>query len=118
MLPLVFQFFIAVAPSGIEVKPDIAQYFSFVFRMFVAFGIVFLLPIVVVCAVWLGATSVASLSRKRPYVILGAFVVGMLLTPPDVISQVLLAVPIWLLFELGLLLSRWIVRPLVRRGLS
>lgn len=102
VLPLVFKFFIAVAPSGVEVKPDITEYFSFVMRLFFAFGFAFEVPIAIVILVASGVASVKTLRRHRPYIIVGAFVVGMLLTPPDIISQVMLAVPIWLLFELGL----------------
>jgi len=110
VLPLVFQFFIAVAPVGVEVKPDIAQYFSFLMRMFLAFGFSFELPIAIVLLHSTGICTVDKLTKKRPYVILGAFVFGMLLTPPDVVSQILLAVPLWLLFEFGVFLAKYVVR--------
>lgn len=108
VLPIVFKFFIYIAPAGVEVKPDISQYFSFVMKMFFAFGLSFELPIAIVLIVWTGICSIETLAKKRPYVIVGAFIVGMLLTPPDIISQILLAVPLWLLFELGLRLSRFV----------
>jgi len=110
VLPLVFKFFIAVAPAGVEVQPDIAQYFSFFIRMLLAFGFSFELPILIVLLHSTGIYPVEKLTKKRPYVILGVFVVGMLLTPPDVISQILLAVPLWLLFEFGVLLAKYLVR--------
>ena len=106
VLPLVFQFFLLIAPAGIEVKPDISQYFSFTLRLFFAFGFAFELPVAIVLLVWSGLASVNALKQKRPYVIVGIFAVAMLLTPPDVISQILLAVPLWLLFEFGLLLAK------------
>ena len=106
VLPLVFQFFIAVAPAGVEVKPDIAQYFSFLMRLFLAFGFSFELPVAIVLLHSTGICSAETLAKKRPYVILGAFVLGMLLTPPDIISQILLAVPLWLLFESGVFLAK------------
>ena len=109
VLPLVFKFFIYIAPVGVEVKPDISQYFSFTLKIFFAFGLSFELPVAILLLVWSGVCKIDTLARKRPYVIVGAFVVGMLLTPPDVISQILLAVPIWILFEVGLLLARWTV---------
>lgn len=109
VLPIVFKFFIYIAPAGVEVKPDINEYFSFIVRLFVAFGLAFELPVAIVLLVFSEFVTVQSLSAKRPYVIVGAFIVGMLLTPPDVISQILLAVPIWLLFELGLLLAKFCV---------
>lgn len=108
ILPIVFKFFIYIAPVGVEVKPDISQYFSFVMKIFFAFGLSFELPIAIVLIVWSGICSAETLGKKRPYVIVGAFIIGMLLTPPDVISQILLAVPLWLLFELGLWLAHFI----------
>lgn len=110
VLPLMFHFFIHVAPRGVEVKPDISQYFSFVLRLFFAFGLSFELPVAMMLMVWSGVTSVKKLAKKRVYIIIGAFVVGMLLTPPDVLSQVLLAIPIWILYEVGLLMARFFVR--------
>lgn len=110
LFPLVFGFFLAIAPEGVTVMTDISNYLSFVLTIFFAFGIAFQVPIATIVLVWAGATTPDQLIAKRPYVIVGAFVVGMLLTPPDVISQTLLAIPMWLLFELGVVLSRFYVR--------
>jgi len=110
VLPIVFKFFLYIAPQGVEVKPDISLYFSFVLKMFLSFGVTFELPIAIMLLVWTGACEIESLKNKRPYVIVIAFVAGMLLTPPDVISQILLAIPIYLLYELGLLMARLVVR--------
>ena len=108
VLPLVFGFFTAVAPAGVSVMTDIHHYLNFVLQMFIAFGFAFELPVAVVLSVRAGLLSAAQLARGRPYVIIGCFVVGMVMTPPDVVSQILLALPMWLLFEIGLLLSRQI----------
>lgn len=107
VFPLVFGFLVGTAPTGVAVMTDISQYLAFVLKLFFAFGIAFEVPIVTIVLVWAGITTPQQLNAKRPYVIVGAFVIGMLLTPPDVISQTLLAVPMWLLFELGLVLSRF-----------
>ena len=104
--PLMFAFFTSVAPQGVTVMTDIGRYLDFVVKIFFAFGAAFEVPVVTLVLVRAGSTTVENLARKRPYIIVGAFVLGMVLTPPDIISQVLLAVPIWLLFELGLLLAR------------
>jgi sec-independent protein translocase protein TatC len=106
VFPLMFGFFTAVAPEGVSVMTDISSYLDFVLVLFFAFGIAFEVPIATVMLVASGLTTPESLSRKRPYVFLGAFVVGMLLTPPDVISQTLLAVPIYLLYEAGIVMAR------------
>ena len=106
VFPLVFGFFTRVAPEGVAVMTDIGRYLDFVIKIFIAFGAAFEVPIVTLVLVRLGVTTPKKLASKRPYVIVVAFIVGMLLTPPDVISQVLLAIPVWLLFEIGLLLSR------------
>jgi len=106
VLPLVFQFMTATAPQGVAVMTDISRYLDFILTLFFAFGVAFEVPIATILLVWSGITTRESLARKRPYVIVAAFVLGMLLTPPDVISQTLLAVPMWLLYELGLLFSR------------
>lgn len=108
VFPLVFGFFTGVAPAGVSVTPDINQYLDFVLKLFFAFGIAFEIPIATMLLVWSGATTVENLKSKRPYVIVGCFVVGMLLTPPDIISQVLLAFPMWLLFEFGIFFSVWL----------
>ena len=110
VFPLVFGFLTAAAPEGVAVMTDIAKYLDFVLTLFFAFGLSFEVPIVTIVLVWTGLASPQSLADKRPYVIVGAFIVGMFLTPPDAISQTLLAVPIWLLFEAGLLFSRFFVR--------
>ncbi len=106
VFPLMFAFFIAFTPEGVMMMTDINSYLSFVLTIFFAFGIAFEVPIATVMLVWSGLTSVKALARARPYVFLGAFVAGMFLTPPDMISQTLLAVPIYVLYESGLLLCR------------
>lgn len=112
VLPLVFQFFVYVAPAGIDVRPDIAYYFSFVSKLLFAFGLAFEVPIVTILLVLTGVSSAAALSKKRPFVILGAFILGMILTPPDMVSQILLAIPLWLLYELGIFVAKLLVQPL------
>jgi sec-independent protein translocase protein TatC len=106
VLPLVFGFLTAAAPEGVAVMTDIAKYLDFVLGLFFAFGVCFEVPIFTIVLVWTGLVSPADLADKRPYVIVGAFIIGAVLTPPDAISQTLLAVPMWMLFELGLLCSR------------
>jgi len=106
VFPLMFGFFTAIAPEGVTVMTDISKYLDFVLKLFFAFGAAFEVPVVTYLAVRTGITTRESLAAKRPYVIVAAFVLGMLLTPPDIISQVLLAVPVWLLFEVGLVLCR------------
>lgn len=110
VFPLVFGFFTSIAPEGVQVATDIASYLDFVLALFMAFGIAFEIPVAIILLCWTGATDPESLREKRPYIIVGAFVVGMLLTPPDIISQTLLAVPMCLLFEVGLFFSRFYVR--------
>ena len=105
VFPLIFGFFNAVTPEGVAVMTDISRYLDFVLKLFFAFGLAFEVPVATVLLIWSGFASVETLKRNRPYVIVAAFVMGMLLTPPDVISQVLLALPIWLLFEAGLFIS-------------
>ena len=107
VFPLMFGFFTSVIPEGVAMMTDINRYLDFVLKLFFAFGVAFEIPIATMLLIWTGATDVKSLRRKRPYVIVGCFIVGMLLTPPDVISQILLAVPMWLLFELGIIFSRF-----------
>lgn len=109
VFPLVFGFMQAVAPQGVAVTPDITEYLDFVMVMFFAFGMAFEVPIATVLMVWSGFTTPAKLASKRAYVFLGAFIVGMLLTPPDVISQTLLAVPVYALYEIGIMFSRIMV---------
>lgn len=106
VFPIVFGFFTAAAPDGVKVTTDISAYLDFVLKMFFAFGVAFEIPVATVLLVLVGLTDVKSLSAKRPYIVVGCFVVGMLLTPPDVFSQSLLAIPMWLLFEIGVFFSR------------
>ncbi|WP_237067820.1 twin-arginine translocase subunit TatC [Microbulbifer guangxiensis] len=110
VFPILFDFFISSAHSDIKVLPDISRYLDLVLKLFFAFGFAFEIPIATVLLIWSGAVDAKTLASKRPYVIVGCFLVGMLLTPPDVISQSLLAIPMWLLFELGILIGRWIKR--------
>ncbi len=110
VFPLVFAFFTHTAPEGVAVMTDISHYLDFVLTLFFAFGLAFEVPIAAILLVWMGVTTPEALAEKRPYIIVAAFVVGMLLTPPDVISQTLLALPMWLLFETGVFFSRWFVK--------
>ena len=105
VFPLVFGFLTHTAPQGVEVMTDISRYLDFVLTLFFAFGIAFEVPVAVVLLVWTGVVNPQSLREKRAYVIVGAFVIGMMLTPPDIISQTLLALPMWLLFEVGVFLG-------------
>lgn len=106
VFPIVFGFFTAIAPTGIAVTPDINSYLSFILKLFFAFGLAFEIPIATLILIKAGVTTRQALAAKRPYIVVVCFIFGMLLTPPDVISQSLLAIPAWLLFELGLLMSR------------
>lgn len=108
VFPLVFTFFTQVAPEGVAIMTDINQYLDFVLKMFLAFGIAFEIPIATMLLAWSGLATAKTMADKRPYVIVGCFVMGMLLTPPDVVSQLLLAAPTWLLFEVGVFLARFI----------
>ena len=110
VFPLVFMFFTSIAPEGISVMPDIRSYLDFVLKLFFAFGLSFEIPIAVVILSWMGVVEPDNLAKKRPYVFVLCFVLGMLLTPPDIISQTLLAIPMWLLFEIGILFGR-LVKP-------
>ena len=110
VFPLMFAFFQAVAPDGVEIMTDISSYLDFVLKIFFAFGLAFEVPIATVVLVWTGFTTPEALVEKRPYIIVGAFVIGMLLTPPDLISQTLLALPVWVLFELGVVFAKLYVR--------
>lgn len=110
VFPLMFNFFTAVAPDGVEVMTDISLFLDFITTIVLAFGLAFEVPVATVLVVWTGLTTPKKLSKARPYVFLGAFVIGMFLTPPDIISQTLLAVPVYLLFELGILMSRFFVQ--------
>ena len=109
VFPLAFGFLANTAPEGVQVSTDIASYLSFVMALFMAFGVSFEVPVAIVLLCWMGITSPEDLRKKRPYVLVGAFVVGMLLTPPDVFSQTLLAIPMYCLFEIGVFFSRFYV---------
>jgi len=109
VLPLVFAFFTAVTPEGVNFLPDISQYLDFMLKMLLAFGVAFEVPIATILLCWTGMTTPDKLASKRAYVVVGAFIIGMLLTPPDIISQTLMAIPMWLLFEIGVFFSRRIV---------
>ena len=110
VFPLVFQFTSGFVPEGVDYRPDIASYLDFSIKLFFAFGLAFEVPIATILLVLAGLTTPESLTAKRPYIIVGAFVLGMLLTPPDIISQTLLALPMWILFEAGVIFSRVLVR--------
>jgi sec-independent protein translocase protein TatC len=111
VFPIAFGFFANYAPVGVQMMTDIDKYLSFVLTMFIAFGITFEVPVVVIVLVRLGVVKLATLRSIRGYVVVGAFVVGAIFTPPDILSQVMLAVPLWALFELGLLVARFISVP-------
>ena len=115
VFPLMFQFFTSVAPEGVAVSTDISSYLDFVLALFLAFGVAFELPIAIVLLIASGATTAAKLASSRAYVVVACFVLGMLLTPPDIISQTLLALPMWLLFEVGLIFGRFVEKEKVQR---
>ena len=110
VFPLVFGFLTSVAPEGVAVMTDISKYLDFVMTLFLAFGITFEVPIATIILVATGITTVDKLTGWRPYIVVGAFALGMILTPPDVISQTLLALPMWLLFEVGIIFSRILIK--------
>ena len=112
VFPVVFAFFNSVAPDGVTIATDISSYLDFILKLFFAFGVAFEIPIAIILMCWTGFTTVDSLKEKRPYIVVGAFVIGMLLTPPDIISQTLLALPMLLLFEMGLLIARFYQKPI------
>ena len=114
VFPLMFKFFTGIALEGVTMMTDITKYLDFVLKMFFAFGMAFEVPIATILVISTGMTTADKLAEKRPYIIVVAFVAGMLLTPPDVISQMLLAVPMWILFELGLIFSRLLTRKKIR----
>jgi sec-independent protein translocase protein TatC len=118
VFPLIFAFFTATAPEGVAVMTDISRYLDFVIMLFIAFGIAFEVPIATILLVSMGATTPEKLASKRPYVIVGTFVIGMILTPPDIISQTLLALPMWILFEIGLILSKIMQKRKAERGVA
>lgn len=109
VFPLAFGFLTKTAPAGVVVSTDITSYLDFVMALFMAFGVSFEVPVAIVLLCWLGVTTPEDLKAKRPYVLVGAFVVGMLLTPPDVFSQTLLAIPMYCLFEVGVFFARFYV---------
>jgi sec-independent protein translocase protein TatC len=110
VFPVVFHFMVSVAPEGVAVMTDIGKYLDFVLTLFLAFGVTFEVPVAVVILVKMGLITVAKLKEIRPYVVVGAFVIGAIFTPPDVVSQVMLAVPLWILYEIGILVSQWLVK--------
>lgn len=110
VFPVIFGFFTSVAPEGVAIMTDINSYLDFVLKLFFAFGLAFEIPIAVILLIWTGITTPEALANKRRYVIVGCFVIGMILTPPDVFSQTMLAVPMWMLFEAGLLFGRLMQR--------
>lgn len=108
VFPLIFAFFTSVGPTDVTIMTDINSYLDFVLKLFFAFGIAFEIPIAAVLLIWAGITTPEALGKKRPYIIVGCFVFGMLLTPPDIISQALLAIPMWILFEFGVFFGRFV----------
>ena len=109
IFPLIYNFFIQASPSEVLVMTDINEYIDFVVRILFVFGFAFEVPIVLMLMIWSGVTNAQQLSRARPYVIIGCFVAGMFLTPPDIFSQTLLALPVWVLYEIGLLASKFFI---------
>ena len=107
VFPILFSFLTATAPDGIKIMTDINHYLNFILKLFFAFGVSFEIPIATILLIRTNFISAEKLSSNRPYVIFFAFLIGMLLTPPDVISQILLAIPVWLLFEAGLIISKY-----------
>lgn len=105
VFPVVFAFFSSVAPEGVTIATDISSYLDFVLKLFFAFGIAFEIPIAIILMCWTNFTSPESLRKKRPYIVVGAFIIGMLLTPPDIISQTMLAIPMLILFEIGIFIA-------------
>ena len=110
IFPIAFQFFVGVTPAGIQVMTDISSYLEFVVSLSFAFGLSFEIPVAILLLVWAGITTPQSLAKKRPYVVIMCFVAGMILTPPDPVTQLALALPAWLLFEVGLLCARVVHR--------
>lgn len=110
VFPLIFGFFTSVGPEGVAVMTDMAKYLDFVLKLFFAFGVAFEIPIATILMIHAGIITPDGIAQKRPYVVVGCFVMGMVLTPPDVISQTLLALPMWLLFEVGVFFGRMVYR--------
>lgn len=115
VFPMLFEFFTAIAPESVTVMPDIASHLNLVIKLFFAFGFAFEIPVATVILIVAGVISPEGLAQKRPYVIVGCFIIGMVLTPPDVFSQAMLAIPMWGLFELGVFFGRFLVRKKVER---
>ncbi len=111
IFPILFKFFTQTAPQGVMVSPDISQYLDFTLKLFFIFGMMFEVPVAIILLIWSGITSREYLIKMRPYAVIAAFIIGMLLAPPDVLSQTLLAVPLWLLFEVGIFLARFLSKP-------
>jgi sec-independent protein translocase protein TatC len=107
---VVFKFFLGVAPEGVAVMTDVSKYLDFVLKLFFAFGLTFETPVAIVLLCWTGFVTPQQLAARRDYVLVGVFVVAAVLTPPDVLSQTLLAVPTYLLYEVGILWARWLVK--------
>ena len=116
VFPTVFKFMSSIAPQGVAWMTDIDKYLGFVLSSFLAFGVTFEVPVVVIVLVRVGIVSLEKLKEARPYVIVGAFVVGAIFTPPDVLSQCMLAIPLWVLFEIGLILARFVGKPEEEEG--
>jgi sec-independent protein translocase protein TatC len=110
VFPLIFAFFTSIGPADVTIMTDINSYLDFVLKLFFAFGLAFEIPIAAVIMIWAGITTPDALAKKRPYIVVGCFIFGMLLTPPDIISQSLLALPMWALFEVGVFFGRFIKR--------
>jgi sec-independent protein translocase protein TatC len=105
VFPVIFNFLSSVGPTSVEFAPDIQYYLDFILKVSFAFGVAFEVPVATILLIMFNVTTVSQLKKNRPYIIIGAFVIGMVLTPPDVISQILIAIPIWLLFEAGLMFA-------------
>ena len=116
VFPTVFGFMSKIAPEGVAWMTDIEKYLSFVLTTFIAFGVTFEVPVIVIVLVKMGIVELKTLKEWRPYVIVGAFVIGAIFTPPDVISQLMLAIPLCLLYELGMLMARFVTKPDVERA--
>ncbi len=110
VFPLIFKFIVAFTPEGVSYMPDVTDYIGFVMMLVLVFGLAFETPVATVLLVWTGLTTIEKLTTARPYVFLGAFVVGMLLTPPDVVSQIMLAIPVYILYEIGIIMAK-LLRP-------
>lgn len=108
VFPVVFHFIISVAPAGVAVMTDIGKYLDFVLTLFLAFGVTFEVPVAVVILVRMGIVNIEKLKEIRAYVVVGAFVIGAIFTPPDVVSQIMLAVPLWILYEVGIIVAQWV----------